>query len=88
MTNAETPDQIVSRLAREAREVAGMLPFDERAKLLREITNAVRDAVKFDATLGGAPKGREWEMDGLDSVTQATEDYYFATLREKQSREG
>lgn len=88
MTDAETPSQTAARLALEAREVAGSLPFDERANLLRQITKAVRDAVKFDPTLGGAPKGREWEMDGLDPIAQATEDYYFAALREKQSREG
>lgn len=88
MTDAETPSQAAARLAREAREVAGSLPFDERVNLLRQITKAVRDAVKFDPTLGGAPKGREWEMDGLDPIARATEDYYFAALREKQSREG
>ncbi|MGC5225464.1 hypothetical protein ACPW96_23105 [Micromonospora sp. DT81.3] len=87
MTNAETPDQIAARIIRETRAVASSLPFDERANLLREVTKAVRDAVKFDATLGGAPKGAEWEKDGLASVGNAAEEYYFAALKEKQSRQ-
>lgn len=58
MTSAETPNQTASRLAREDREIAGSLPFDERANLLCEITKAVRDAVKFDATFGGAHRVR------------------------------
>lgn len=85
MNNAETPAQAASRIIYEVREVASDLPYDARAKLVREIVKAVRDAVKFDATVGGAPQGRDWELDGLGAVGDAAEDYYHAALREKRA---
>ena len=86
MTTTESPQQIAARLAREARIVATDLPFDERADLVRELVKAVRDAVKFDPTIGGAPEGQEWELEGLGSVTHAAEDYFHRALQAKQSR--
>lgn len=88
MSSAETPDQTAARIVSEARAVASKLPFDERANLLREVSKAVRDAVKFDTTTGGAPQGAEWEKDGLAEVGNAAENYYFEALRERQSRQG
>jgi hypothetical protein len=87
MSENESPQQIVARIIREAREVASQIPFDERADLVREVTNEVRNAVKFDATVGGAPKGSEWEREGLGQVVAAAEVYYHEALAAKQSRE-
>lgn len=87
MSNAETPEQIVARIVAETRAVASDLPFEQRAFLLREVVNSVRNAVKFDPTFGGAPEGAEWELDGLAPIGDAAETYYFAALAAKQSRE-
>ena len=87
MTENESHQQRVARIIREVREVASQIPFDERAGLIREVAHEVRDAVKFDMTVGGAPEGSEWERDGLGKVDAAAEDYYHAALKAKQSRE-
>jgi hypothetical protein len=86
MNKNESAEETVERLGREAREAAGRIPFDQRAALIRAVVNGVRDGVKFDPTLGGAPEGREWEMDRLDAVKKAAEDHYFASLSAKQAR--
>lgn len=86
MNNSENVEEAVERLGREAREIAGRIPFDERAALIRGVVTGVRDAVKFDATLGGAPEGREWEMNKLNLVQQVVEDCYFDALSAKQAR--
>lgn len=46
MSNNETSDQIVQRVADEARRAASDLPFDERANLVRSVARAVADAIK------------------------------------------
>lgn len=84
MSSPETPDQIVQRVADEARRAAGDLPFDERANLVRSVARAVADAIKFDATFGGAPEGREWEQDRLNAVVDAAEDYWHQCLAAKR----
>ncbi len=68
--------------------MAADLRFDERADLVRELVKAVRDAVKFDLIVGGAPGGQEWELEGLGTVAGAAEDYYFAALKEEQAHRG
>lgn len=86
MSENENPAQTVARLIEEVREVAGRIPFDDRAGLIREVVHCVRDAVKFDPTVGGAPEGRDWELDGLGQVEVAVEDYYHAALTAKKAR--
>jgi hypothetical protein len=83
-TSPETPTETAARLIREARRIAPALPFEERAKLLRGVTHSVRDAVKHDASIGGAPKGRQWEMDELDKIHQVTETYFGLASDEKR----
>lgn len=46
MSNNEISDQIVQRVADEARRAASDLPFDERANLVRSVARAVADAIK------------------------------------------
>lgn len=87
MSTTETPEQTVARIVTEARAVASDLPFDQRAFLIREVVNSVRNAVKFDPTFGGAPEGAEWELDGLAEIGDAAETYYYAALAAKQSRQ-
>lgn len=87
MSENETPNQTVARIIREVREVASQIPFDERAGLIREVVHAVRDAIKFDPSVGGAPDGRDWELDGVGQVEIAVEEHYFAALKARQGRE-
>lgn len=87
MSENESQQQRVGRIIREVREVASQIPFDERAGLIREVAHEVRDAVKFDVTVGGAPDGSQWERDGLGEVEAAANDYYHAALKAKRSRE-
>jgi hypothetical protein len=86
MSTNETAEQMIERLGHEARQAAGHIPFDQRAGLIRAVVNGIREGVKFDPTLGGAPEGREWEMDRLDTVYKTVDDHYFACLAAKQSR--
>jgi len=87
MSETESQQQRVARIIREVREVASQIPFDERAGLIREVAHEVRDAVKFDVTVGGAPEGSQWERDGLAGVETVANDYYNAALKAKHSRE-
>jgi hypothetical protein len=86
MSPNESAEETVERLGHEAREAAGRVPFEQRAALIRAVVAGVRDGVKFDLTSGGAPEGREWEMDKLDAVLKTVEDYYYASLSTKQAR--
>jgi hypothetical protein len=58
----------------------------QRAALIRAVVTGARDGVKFDPTCGGAPQGRDWEMDGVDPIHQPAEDHYLASLSAEQSR--
>ncbi|WP_268777960.1 hypothetical protein [Microbacterium sp. Root180] len=42
--------------------------------------------MELDLTLGGAPEGRDWELDGLDEVVGAADTYYRAALDARQNR--
>lgn len=76
----------IAQLARQARELATRVPFHERANILRAVTYQVREGVKHDPTMGGAPLGRDWELDGLGQVGDAAEAYYFKALMEHRRR--
>lgn len=80
----ETADAAAVRLVRETREVAGALPFEKRADLLRDVVKAIRDAVKFDPLAqGAAPAGMDWELEGIGVVGDAAENYYYSALNAK-----
>jgi len=86
MENAENRSETAARIVREAREVASSIPFDERADLIRGVVHSVLEAVKFDPTIGGAPRGAQWEKDGLAKVADAAEDYWHSVLEAKRER--
>ncbi|GAA1166982.1 hypothetical protein [Nesterenkonia sandarakina] len=86
MNNPESAEELIERLGHEARTAATRLAFDQRAELIRAVVSGVRDGVKFDATLGGAPEGREWELERLTPIHTAAEDHYHETLSAKAAR--
>lgn len=70
-----TPAQLAAQLAIDARAVARRLPFNERAALVRDLVNAVRDAVKFDPH-PFAPHGMMIEeMERLSEIGTLAENY-------------
>ena len=70
-----------ARIVHEARKVVPLLSFTERADFLREVVKSIRDAVKFDALVGGrSPIGPDEELSGMGDVSDAAEDYYVAAL--------
>lgn len=74
----EEPEVLVRRLLAEVQAVAASLPFEERATLLRNLVKAVRDAVKFGPLPGGVgPRGTEDELQGMATVGDAAENYYY-----------
>ena len=75
----------IADIARQARELAARVPFDDRANILRTVAFEVRQAVKHDPTMGGAPEGRDWELEGLGLVCDAAENYFYDALRAKRS---
>ncbi|GMA37788.1 hypothetical protein [Demequina litorisediminis] len=78
----QSPD--VDRIISDVRRTAAGLPFDERARLIRGVTHAVREAIKTDVSTGGAPKGRAWELDQLAPINDAAENHYFTALDERR----
>jgi hypothetical protein len=86
MNTIESAEETIERLRLETREAAGRIPFDQRAALIRAVVAGVHDGVKFDLTSGGAPEGRQWEMDQLDVVQKTVEDYFHAALSAKRAR--
>jgi len=79
-----THESEITNIASQARELAARIPFDDRANILRTVAYEVRQAVKFDPTTGGAPEGREWELEGLGKVCDAAENYYYDALSAKR----
>lgn len=87
MSNDESAEQTIARIAGEARAAASQLPHEQRAELIREVVYGVRNAVKEDLTPGGAPGGRESELEGLNPISDAAEKHYEASVKAKQDRE-
>jgi hypothetical protein len=86
MSQTENQDQRVTEIGEKVRAVASQIPFEQRADLIREVIFEVRNALKNEPSIGGAPEGRDWEMDRLARLAQAAEEYYDETLTAKRSR--
>lgn len=74
MIDAHTPTQIAAQLVTDTRRVASRLPFEDRAALVRDLVNAIRDAVKFDPHRL-APTGTLEELERLSEIGTLTENY-------------
>lgn len=51
-----------------------------RALLIREVDHQVREGVMHESTTGDAPEGFTWEVNRLNVLHQAAEDYYDEAL--------
>lgn len=75
------PKDDAERIVRDARAVVPFLNFVDRAEFLRDVANAIRDGVKFDALVGGpSPLGSDEELSAMGEVTGAAEDYFTDAL--------
>ena len=75
------PTGDAARVVQAARSVVPFLSFEQRADFLRDVVKAIRDGVKFDALVGGpSPIGSDGELDGMDTVSGAAEDYFGEAL--------
>lgn len=76
-----SPKDDADRVVHDARAVTKFLNFTERADFLREVVNAIRDGVKFDALVGGpSPISSEEELSRMGEVSGAAENYYADAL--------
>jgi hypothetical protein len=88
MTPEESPQQVAERIVREVRAVASQLSYVERVALLRDAASEIGKALEEDPTshLLNAPQGREWELEGLESVADAASAAYSRAFTEQQSQ--
>lgn len=87
MTSSETPQEVAERIVREIRAVAPQLSYVERAGLLHAAASEVRTALREDETSRDVnpSQGREWELEGLDPISDAAEKAHSRAVQEQQA---